>query len=198
MNIETKLKKIFQDAVDRADGNKAAAARYFGVGPVTFFGWVDKDKGIGKNKTLFEALDRVGVRLVEPDETITRYKPIPLYGVGDTPSGDTNPLAFNRDLLARQEITDEAVMIRIPDDSMEPTLRSGDVALVDRGDIEIKDGRVYLCSFQGRVLLKRIFHTVAGLRLTADNSVYIDTDIPQDYLSDFIVYGRVRWFGRFV
>lgn len=149
-------------------------------------------------------MDTIGVRVVEPDERLEGYSLVPKTtakaGAGSSyiVEDETDGLyAFRTDFLGRMRIAEKnAVLLDVMGDSMDPTLKNGDTILVDRGDTEIMDGNIYLIGFQQQLLIKRVFHSVTGIVLRSDNPVYMDTPIPQEYLDDFIVFGRMRWLAR--
>jgi phage repressor protein C with HTH and peptisase S24 domain len=92
---------------------------------------------------------------------------------------------------------DELAVIEVDGDSMEPTLRSGDHALIDRTERRPrqKDG-LYVLLVDGGLQVKRVSaHPVSGLlTVSSDNASYRSyTDISP---SDVDVVGRVIWIGR--
>jgi len=92
---------------------------------------------------------------------------------------------------------DELAVIEIDGDSMEPTLRSGDHALVDRTEVRPrqKDG-LYVIRADGGLQVKRVSaHPVSGLlTISSDNPAYRSyADIRP---GDVVVIGRVIWIGR--
>lgn len=91
----------------------------------------------------------------------------------------------------------ELAVIEIDGDSMEPTLRSGDHALVDRTECRPrqKDG-LYVIRVDGGLQVKRVSaHPVSGLlTIASDNPAYRSyADIRP---SDIAIVGRVIWIGR--
>lgn len=92
---------------------------------------------------------------------------------------------------------EQLAVIEIDGDSMEPTLRSGDHALVDRTEIRPrqKDG-LYVIRVDGGLQVKRVSaHPVSGLlTISSDNPAYRSyADIAP---TDVMVVGRVIWIGR--
>jgi len=92
---------------------------------------------------------------------------------------------------------EELAVIEIDGDSMEPTLRSGDHALVDRTECRPrqKDG-LYVIRVDGGLQVKRVSaHPVSGLlTISSDNPAYRSyADIRP---SDVAIVGRVIWIGR--
>jgi phage repressor protein C with HTH and peptisase S24 domain len=92
---------------------------------------------------------------------------------------------------------EELAVIEIDGDSMEPTLRSGDHALVDRTECRPrqKDG-LYVIRADGGLQVKRVSaHPVSGfLTISSDNPAYRSyADIRPN---DVAIIGRVIWIGR--
>jgi phage repressor protein C with HTH and peptisase S24 domain len=82
-------------------------------------------------------------------------------------------------------------------DSMEPTIRDGDLLLIDRALDRVVDNGIYVLVLGGMVLVKRIQTLRDGSAvLKSDNQRYNDEVIPAHELPDLKVEGRVRWFGR--
>lgn len=92
---------------------------------------------------------------------------------------------------------DQLAVISVDGDSMEPTLRQGDMVLVDFGQTrpQQKDG-IYVIRTDGGLQVKRLQVEVAAQRLTilSDNKQYE----PQRNVrpEDVAVVGRVIWLGR--
>lgn len=82
-------------------------------------------------------------------------------------------------------------------DSMEPTIRDGDLLLIDRSIDRVIDNGIYVVVVAGMVLVKRIQTRRDGsIVLKSDNERYDPELVPPDEVTDLIVEGRVRWFGR--
>ncbi|KAB1089492.1 helix-turn-helix transcriptional regulator [Neorhizobium galegae] len=107
-------------------------------------------------------------------------------------------VAFQTRWLRRKGINPSAVRIlNIRGDSMEPTLRDGDIALVDTSIEDIIDNAIYVLLVGNRLLIKRIHILISGaLRLISDNPVYPHEDIPANEAEFVRVSGRVVWYGR--
>ena len=92
----------------------------------------------------------------------------------------------------------ELLLVTVVGDSMEPTLRQGDVVLVDRAKAHVPDDGLYVLRVDGAMLVKRL-NKLPGRRVgvTSDNEVYpsfeFDLASPPE---DMAVLGRVVWFGR--
>ncbi len=107
-------------------------------------------------------------------------------------------VAFQTRWLRRKGINPAAVrLLNIRGDSMEPTIRDGDIALVDTSIRHIIDNAIYVLVVGNRLLIKRIHILMSGaLRLISDNALYPHEDIPANEAEFVRVSGRVVWFGR--
>lgn len=107
-------------------------------------------------------------------------------------------IAIQTRYLRHKGINPTAVrLLNIRGDSMEPTIRDGDIALVDTSISDIIDNAIYVLAVGNRLLIKRIHILMSGaLRLISDNPLYPHEDVPANE-ADFVrVSGRVVWFGR--
>lgn len=89
-------------------------------------------------------------------------------------------------------------LIRVHGDSMEPTLRAGDVILVDsRASRPDREG-IYILRLGEALLVKRL-QVMPGrkIRVTSDNAAFEPWMIDQEERSaDTAIIGRVVWSGR--
>ena len=92
---------------------------------------------------------------------------------------------------------DQLAVIEVDGDSMEPTLRQGDMVLVDFGQKrpQRKDG-IYVIRTDGGLQVKRLQVEIAANKISilSDNKAY-DTQRSVDP-ADIAVVGRVIWLGR--
>ncbi|KQM38099.1 helix-turn-helix transcriptional regulator [Sphingomonas sp. Leaf10] len=97
--------------------------------------------------------------------------------------------ALLRQLRVRPE---NASMITVAGDSMQPTLSDGDAILVDRGDRRGVSGAIHVVRHDDVLLVKRLARTRDGIELVSDNPAYPPiavTDRPD-------IIGRVVWLSR--
>lgn len=90
-------------------------------------------------------------------------------------------------------------LIRVAGDSMEPTLRSGDVILVNRRTTSPDREGVYILRMNGMLVVKRIQALPGGrVRVISDNTAFSSFDVTRSELEgdDIAVIGRVVWIGR--
>jgi phage repressor protein C with HTH and peptisase S24 domain len=107
-------------------------------------------------------------------------------------------LAFRTEWLRRVGINPgSARALKARGDSMEPTIRDGDILLVDTSIDRVMDEGIYIVVVGGLVLVKRLSVRRDGsLILKSDNGRYEDERIPKAELAELAVSGRVMWFGR--
>jgi phage repressor protein C with HTH and peptisase S24 domain len=107
-------------------------------------------------------------------------------------------LAFQASWLRSRNINpDRARVMTAKGDSMEPTIRDGDVLLVDTSIDRVRDNALYIIVFEGLVFVKRIHMKMDGsILLISDNQLYPPETITSDAAPRLHVAGRVVWFGR--
>jgi phage repressor protein C with HTH and peptisase S24 domain len=108
-------------------------------------------------------------------------------------------LAFKREWVKRDLGIDPShlVLITAVGDSMEPTIRAGDLLLLDRGVEKIKDDSLYAIAFDGTLLIKRIQRLIDGqLIIKSDNPKYQEQTLSRQQSETLIIVGRLVWIGR--
>lgn len=63
----------------------------------------------------------------------------------------------------------QLVALNILDDSMQPSLHAGDLIVVDTGEIEPRDGDVFVVEYESQILIRRIVRDAGNWWLTSDN-----------------------------
>lgn len=82
-------------------------------------------------------------------------------------------------------------------DSMEETIRDGDVLLVDTSIDRVRDNSIYVVILGDMVLVKRIHGRINGsLQLISDNPRYPAEEVPKGEVDQLHIAGRVAWYGR--
>jgi SOS-response transcriptional repressor LexA len=81
-------------------------------------------------------------------------------------------------------------------DSMRPTIEDGEPLLVDVGDTDIIDGRIYVFSIGDQVLVKRLRRLGSRLLMRADNRDLYPDEEEVPMIEPVRVIGRVKWVGR--
>ncbi|WP_286552726.1 helix-turn-helix transcriptional regulator [Variovorax sp. J22G40] len=83
--------------------------------------------------------------------------------------------------------------LEVRGESMAPTLRPGNIVLIDTDAREIEDDRLYLLRDDSHLLIRRLQLEIGGtVRALADNPVHREFVAPRDSLK---LLGRVVWCG---
>lgn len=112
-------------------------------------------------------------------------------------SGDV--IAFREDWMRRIGVSPlHAQALLAIGDSMEPTIRDGDLLLIDRSVTRIVGNDIYVVVYAGLVIVKRVLVRRDGsVVLRSDNDALHDEEVvPAHDLGSLIIEGRVRWIGR--
>ncbi|WP_244617832.1 helix-turn-helix transcriptional regulator [Rhizobium sp. RU35A] len=107
-------------------------------------------------------------------------------------------LAFQADWLRSRGINPaSARILTARGDSMEETIRDGDVLLVDTSIDRVRDNSIYVVVYGDMVLVKRIHGRINGsLQLISDNPRYPPEEVSAGEVEQLNIAGRVMWFGR--
>lgn len=98
-----------------------------------------------------------------------------------------NVLGIPRDCLA---------LISVQGDSMEPTLSSGDLILVDTRTCRVEDGAIYVVQYDDALLVKRLQKRYDGsVVIRSDNPLYEAEIIHGEDALNLKIVGRVVWAG---
>ncbi len=148
----------------------------------------------------------LGRRLREEDSRLlTSFAMIPLYdvrasaghGAWNDEERISKMLAFRRDWL-RAELAAriaDLILVYVDGDSMEPTLSDGDVVMVDRGQVEVRDG-IYVWAADGALLIKRLQRLAAGrVQVLSDNARFPAYEADLQAAVGANIIGRVVWAG---
>jgi phage repressor protein C with HTH and peptisase S24 domain len=105
--------------------------------------------------------------------------------------------AFKRKWLNRRGLSSSGLrVVSARGDSMQPTVRSGDILLVDCASTEVKSDGIYLIEQAGELRCKRLQLMVDGsLRIRSDNAHYETEVIPSTQLDLLRVVAKVVWIG---
>lgn len=89
-------------------------------------------------------------------------------------------------------------LIRVSGDSMEPTLRAGDVILIDRSAGRPDREGIYVLRLEDALLVKRLQLVPGGtIKVTSDNAAFEPWTIQRSSPpTDLAIVGRVIWSGR--
>ncbi|MBI3755761.1 MAG: hypothetical protein HY265_06345 [Deltaproteobacteria bacterium] len=105
-------------------------------------------------------------------------------------------LAFKKDWIQRHGDPRNMALIRVSGDSMEPTLYSGDIVLVDHNLNYIDpQGGIYAVAMNDVIMIKRVqvIYPSKKVRIISDNIKYKPLEASSEQV---IINGKVIWFGR--
>ena len=144
----------------------------------------------------------LAVRAPALDGIEDRFALVPLYDVRVSAghgafNGTENvltQLAFTRYWLNKLGLhAAHLVAVRVDGDSMEPTIRSGDVLLIDREQTHPRDGAIYVMRREDWLVAKRLQLLAGGLvRVISDNQAYPPEEVEPAALE---ILGRAVWKG---
>lgn len=86
-------------------------------------------------------------------------------------------------------------VLRCKGDSMEPTLKDGDIVLI-REQPEVENGQIAAVNVNGETTLKRVYFRGDGLHLIADNPGYQPIFIPAYSEEEIIIHGLAVGYTR--
>jgi len=112
-----------------------------------------------------------------------------------TPDGLTEMrIAFRRDWIARKGLPQNMSIIKVQGDSMEPTLLSGDLVLVDHSKDTTTRGGLFAITINQEVMIKRIQPLMGSkLLVISDCEKYTALEIEAESIH---INGKVIWFAR--
>lgn len=107
-------------------------------------------------------------------------------------------LAFRHEWIKRKGDPREMALIRVTGDSMEPTLYSGDIVLVNLSKNYVDpQGGIYALYFKGdeEISIKRLskVHPSGKILVSSDNKEYPPFEIDPE---DIYINGKIIWYGR--
>lgn len=127
----------------------------------------------------------------------------PRAGVGglETDSGQDSLYAFQRVWLERKGGPGNMKLFHIEGDSMFPTLKAGDMVMINSAEREIRSGFIYLLRHEGDLMIKRLFKKSGGSVLVrsdnSDKNANPDFELEaHDESVDFEIFGRMVWSCR--
>lgn len=131
------------------------------------------------------------------------YAPIPKFFVNDKGgqekevSSEVSSLAFDRqwfELLGLRPV--DAIYVRMPDNSMEPTIREGGMVVIDASTDKLRGDGIYCLMSNGTMAVKRLqVDFGGGLWVRGDNPAYKEQHVAQDKIEHLNIIGKVIWAG---
>ena len=111
---------------------------------------------------------------------------------------ETHKLKFRTDSLHRKRLRlDRLVVVYGKGDSMYPTIKDGDAILIDTGDKDPKDEKLFVVTYGDDLLAKRLINLGGRWFIDSDNKAdpKWKRPVPVDETKGFEIHGRVRWIG---
>ncbi len=108
-------------------------------------------------------------------------------------------LAFKADWVYKELGTDpkNLVLVHAMGGSMEPTIRSGDLLLVDQSKSQVKEDGIYLVNLDDGLMVRRVQWLLGGsVAIRGDNTVVSKEQVlPATDMEKLHILGRVVWIG---
>ncbi|MDR0467484.1 MAG: helix-turn-helix domain-containing protein [Campylobacteraceae bacterium] len=83
---------------------------------------------------------------------------------------------------------DSVDVIRVKGDSMSPTINDGDLVFVDKKNIDVVSGKIYVIKIENEVFIKRLLKIPGQIIVRSDNK---DTYPDFNFKEDCVIIGRV-------
>ncbi|MBF0238920.1 MAG: helix-turn-helix transcriptional regulator [SAR324 cluster bacterium] len=216
MTFEKRFQQIIQSC---ADGNKSDFARKTGKTPGQI-----TDICKGRSKPTYDYLlfltETYGVNIQwllsehgkmfmdskaseEADDFVfvPRYNVKASAGYGSVINSEhiVDYLAFKRGWIQSDLRVDPMglALLTVQGDSMEPTIREGDLLLVDLHQNQVLRDGIYVVRMDDVLMAKRVQRGHNGqVHIISDNRAYKEFIIAKHETEAFQILGRVIWFGR--
>lgn len=111
---------------------------------------------------------------------------------------ETHKLKFRSASLSHKKLKPERLaVIYGKGDSMYPTIKDGDAILIDTGDREPKDDKLFVITYGRDLFAKRLINLGGKWFIDSDNKSDPKWKRPEpiDEVKGFVIHGRVRWIG---
>ncbi len=111
--------------------------------------------------------------------------------------GVISSIGFPAPWLQRMGLTQQsASLVLISGESMEPTLKSGAMAMLDTRQTDVKKRRIYAFRFEEDLFVKRLEWIGGQLLAQSDNKEYDTMLLSQADLEQVQIFGEVVWSGH--
>lgn len=107
-------------------------------------------------------------------------------------------LALSRKWLEQKGLSPvDLVYMRMPDDSMQPTIHEGGVVVIDSGCDKLRGDGIYALHQQATITVKRLQPELAGggVYVISDNPSYREQRLTPEQAAQLNIIGRVVWVG---
>ncbi len=104
--------------------------------------------------------------------------------------------AFREEWLRAKGNPEDMVLMEVSGDSMEPELRDGDTVLINQGQVDVLDGKVYAVGVEDTVVVKQVERLPGVLVLRSTNPAHKprEIDMRGDLAAMVRIIGRVIWW----
>jgi len=180
------------------EGEMLLPPRAWREASAAFFGGESSSKGISQP-----------AGRVEKTDDVPGFVAIPLFDVRAAAGGGSivesehvmDVLHFKEEWIRAELRASPADLhlIFVDGESMEPTLRPGDIILVDRRDQAQRRDGIYVLRLDGTLLVKRLQKLPGGnIKVSSDNKSYDPFTLRLEEMEaqDMAIIGRVIWVGR--
>ena len=114
---------------------------------------------------------------------------------------ETHKLKFRAESLRRKRLkVDRLAVIYGKGESMQPTINDGDAILIDTSDKTPRDGKLYVITYDGDLLAKRLMELDGAWYAVSDNETDPKWRKPRklDPSKGIEIAGRIRWVAGWV
>lgn len=134
---------------------------------------------------------------------VTSYKVAAALGDGAQSDeyAETHKLKFRAESLRRKGLhADKLGVVYGRGTSMEPTIRDGDAILFDRNDTTPRDGKLYVITYEGLLIAKRLMELDGAWYAASDGNGDPKWRKPRrlDPAKGVEIVGRVRWVAGWI
>lgn len=155
----------------------------------------------------FEGFDLAPAKIPDVKDLQDNHIQIPYYDIGASAGGgsfvDSEQLVdyfvFKKHWIKVVMGLDpkRLVLISVVGDSMEPTLRAGDLIMVDLRENRVGEDAIYILRFDGLLIAKRLQRMLDGnIHIRSDNPAYKEQVVSKSATADIHIIGRAVWVGR--
>lgn len=167
--------------------------------------WLLTGKGETKRGTV-SIVAETRVTYAGPEDIEKEYVLVPRYNVKVSAGGGSlvdnaqviDHLAFKTVWIRTTMHLNPAdlLLVNTMGDSMYPTIKEGDMLLVDKSQREVRDDAIYILLNDGALIAKRLQKLYDGsIQIKSDNKVYDTQLVPFDRVNVLNIIGRVVWGG---
>ncbi|WP_152525375.1 helix-turn-helix transcriptional regulator [Marinobacter sp. EN3] len=112
-------------------------------------------------------------------------------------SAGIDGLTFTREWLERKGVQPkDLVFTRVPDDTMSPTVREGNLVVIDGTRDSFATDGIYAMMIDGEIAVRRVQrHFTGGIIFRCDNQAYADQHLSSKEIEDLFIMGKVIWAG---